>query len=124
MTRTILSVISLALLGPASATCQFIGTIPRVYYSVNDQVEELWWDRTDNTWHARAIGQEAKAPPISDSLDLPTGFGVGPNLDPHVYYGTANSQLRQLQVEQLAWMRGNNTWQARNISQEVNAPGR
>src|SRR5450755_725538 len=90
MKRTILSIFSLALLWPASAMCQFIGSIPRVYYYVNNRVEELWWDRTDNTWHARAIAQEAKAPPISSSAALPTGFGAGSNLDPQVYYLTPN----------------------------------
>jgi hypothetical protein len=127
MNRILLAIVSFGLLWPEIAISQFIGTTPRVYYyptyNPNNPVEELWWDRADNTWHARANSQEAKAPAVSASFGLPTGFGVGPDLDPQVYYTSVNSQLGQLQVEQLAWIRSDNTWQARNISQEVHAPG-
>ncbi len=86
---------------------------PRLYYmDKKGHIQELGWN--GNRWFKRDIGRDVKAPPAALGSDL-TGFGVGDNLDPRVYYVNGNGH-----VQELGWT--GSRWFKRRVGQEINAP--
>jgi hypothetical protein len=82
---------------------------PRVYYlDGSDNVQELAW--FNDQWHASNLFErvepqpgEQKAAPAAPGSAL-TGFGVGADLDPRVYYLAEDRERSgEFRVQELAW---------------------
>jgi lysophospholipase L1-like esterase len=107
----------------ASAAAAAFTHDPRIYSAApvpsnssgtgNDLQELAWFE---GTWHVRPVRQEAGAPLVNVGTAL-TGFGVGLDLDPRVYYLDTDNK-----VQELGWQHETDTWFFRSVWQEAGAP--